>query len=100
MRGDCWLSPVSVWELGKLAERGRVEIAGDYRDWVVEAGRAFPLREATLNNEIALTSLELELPTRDPADRFLAATALVFELELVTLDRELLEAEWLPTRSI
>jgi PIN domain nuclease of toxin-antitoxin system len=82
-----------------LAERGRVEISGDYRDWVAKAGGAFPLREAALNNEVVLTSLELELPTKDPADRFLAATALVFELELVTLDRELLGAEWLPTRS-
>ena len=98
-RGDCWLSPVSVWELGKLIERGRVTISTDYRSWVVQARDRFRVREAALNSEVALESLELDLPTRDPADRFLAATALVFELELVTLDGALLKAAAIPTRA-
>lgn len=41
----------------------------------------------------------LELPHGDPADHFLAATALVYELTLVTLDRHLVSAAWLPTLS-
>ena len=44
-------------------------------------------------------SNELDLPHRDPADRFLAATALVFGLMLVTLDRRLQMADRLPTYS-
>lgn len=96
--GDCWLSPVSIWELGKWIERGRIEISGDYRGWVDQARRGFPVRDAALNHEVALTSLELELATKDPADRFLAATALAFQVELATLDRELIAAPWLPTR--
>lgn len=95
----CRLSPVSIWELGKLVERGRVEIQGDYRSWVAAARQAFPLREAAMNGEVALTSLELDLPHPDPADRFLAATALVFELTLLTVDRRLTQANWLATRS-
>ncbi len=95
----CWLSPVTVWELGKLVERGRVEIEGDYRAWVEEAGRLLPLRDATLNREVAMRSLEIDLPHPDPADRFLAATALVWDLTLLTVDRRLTLADWLPTRS-
>jgi PIN domain nuclease of toxin-antitoxin system len=48
---------------------------------------------------VAVTSREIELPHQDPADHFLAATALVYDLELLTVDTHLADAEWLPTRS-
>lgn len=93
----CWLSPISCWELGVLAERGRVRIDVPYRDWVSQAHEHLPVREAPLNLKIALTALEVDLPHRDPADRFLAATAQVFELALVTVDERLLRAEGVRT---
>lgn len=93
----CWLSPISLWELGILVQRGRIELDRDVRDWVDRAMERVPVREAHLNREVALLSNEVELPHRDPADRFLAAMALVFELTLVTLDEHLQRADWLPT---
>lgn len=97
--GGAWLSPISVWELGMLAERGRVEIRGEYRDWVGRAVQAFAVNEAPLTTEVALRTLEAMLPHRDPADRILAATAMAYDLTLVTADRRLLEADWPPTQS-
>lgn len=96
----CWLSPISVWELGLLASRRRVGIVGDYRAWLDRAHLVLPLKEAHLNREIALKSTELDLPHRDPADHFLAATALVFDLTLLTVDDNLTSAAWLPTLSV
>jgi len=49
--------------------------------------------EAPLDSEIALLSGEIALPHRDPAGRLLAATALVYQLPLVTAHRRLLEAD-------
>ncbi|MDX1996685.1 MAG: type II toxin-antitoxin system VapC family toxin [Thermoanaerobaculia bacterium] len=97
MPGRVWLSPISVWELGLLAERGRVEIEGDFRSWVERANRHFPINEAPLTGEIALQTLEADLPHRDPADHILAATTMAYGLTLVTADQRLLAAEWLPT---
>lgn len=96
---ELWLSPISVWELGMLEQRGRVRLSGGFRAWVEEAIRRFPLEEAPLNREVALVSREVELPHRDPADHFLAATALVYGLTLLTVDERLTGARWLPTRS-
>ncbi len=97
--GRLWLSPISVWELGVFEKKGRLLLQGGVRAWVSDAMKRFPLRLADLNTEVALSSLDLELPHRDPADRFLAATALVFDLTLATVDRRLVEADWLSTQS-
>ncbi|HEY5864049.1 MAG TPA: type II toxin-antitoxin system VapC family toxin [Candidatus Tectomicrobia bacterium] len=95
----CWLSPVSVWELGMLARRSRLHLETTLRRWVAQAYERFPLKEAPLTHEVALTSHEITLPHRDPADHFLAATTLVYDLTLMTVDRRLIQATWLPTRS-
>ncbi|MBT8339733.1 MAG: PIN domain-containing protein [Desulfatitalea sp.] len=42
---------------------------------------------ASLNHEVALRSRRISLPHQDPADLFIAATAIVYGLTLVTADR-------------
>jgi len=55
------------------------------------------IKEAPINIEVAVRSRELDLPHQDPADRFLAATAIIYGLELATVDRVLLKTDRLPT---
>lgn len=87
---ELWLSPVSVWEAALLAERGRIGVMSDAPDWVRSMIAALPCREAVLTNEIAIVSRSFALDHQDPADRFLAATARVLELTLVTADERLI----------
>ena len=87
---ELWLSPISVWEAMVLAERGRLSVKSDAQDWVRQMVDAIPRREAPLTHEIALMSRQLSLAHQDPADRFLAATARVLDLTLVTADERLL----------
>lgn len=87
---EIWLSPVSVWEASILAERGRIAVSGDVRTWIRQMLSALPRREAPLTHEIAIASRHVALSHEDPADRFLAATASVLELTLVTADERLL----------
>jgi PIN domain nuclease of toxin-antitoxin system len=97
--GERWLSPISIWELGLLEQRGRVRLVGGLRSWTQEALIRLPLKEAELTREAAILSHELDVASDDPADRFLAATALVHDLTLVTVDERLSNASWLRTRS-
>lgn len=87
---ELWLSPVSVWELLMLVERGRVKLDRPPREWVSEALDAWPIRDAPLNRAVALRSRSVELQHEDPADRFIASTALEYDLVLVTRDARLL----------
>jgi PIN domain nuclease of toxin-antitoxin system len=82
-----------------LAKKRRVEFDRPYREWVREAHGRLPVEEAPLTHEIALVSGEIDLPHPDPADRFLAATAIVHGLTLLTVDRRLARAKAVPTRS-
>ena len=85
------LSPVSVWEALLLAERGRVDLAPDPWSWIRMALATRPMREFPVTHEVALSSRSVRLRHNDPADRFIAATAMVHGLTLVTADRTLLE---------
>lgn len=85
------LSPVSVWEALLLAEKGRLDLAPDPWNWIRTALTTRPLKEVSLTHEVALRSRSVRLPHDDPADRFIAATAMVHGLTLVTADRSLLE---------
>jgi PIN domain nuclease of toxin-antitoxin system len=85
---ELWLSPISTWEALTLHAKGRIRLHGDLGEWVTSA--TAPLREAPLTHEIALAARELKLLHQDPADRFLAATAQVLGLTLVTADNHLL----------
>ena len=84
---DLWLSPVSVWEALALMHKGRIRVE-DPLAWVERA--ADQLREAPLTQEIVRTGFALRLPHADPTDRFLAATAKLFKLTLLTADQRLL----------
>lgn len=85
-----WLSPISVWELSLLVERGRLRLRTDTDLWVEQALAVAPMRDAALTRAVALESRRVHLSHEDPADRFLAATAAVYDLTLVTSDERLI----------
>lgn len=87
-QNELWLSPISTWEALTLNAKGRIQLPSDLADWVKRA--TAPFREAPLTHEIALLARLLSLPHNDPADRFLAATAQLLRLTLVTADGNLL----------
>lgn len=90
---ELWLSPISTWEVIILAEKGRITLDVDPITWMREVFEKIPFKEASINHEVAMQSRLVELPHNDPADRFLAATALVFDLTLVTADERLLRSK-------
>lgn len=86
---ELWYSPISAWEILLLAEKGRLSLKGDPKNGVKKLFRMLPFKEAVLNYEVAVQSRYLDLLHADPADRFIAATAVVYGLILVTADKRL-----------
>ena len=84
-----WISAISAWEVLILAERGRLILQPDARSWVRQALADAPVHEAPITIDVAIASRGVRLANQDPADRFIAASAMVFGLTLVTADGDL-----------
>jgi PIN domain nuclease of toxin-antitoxin system len=91
-KNELWLSPVSIWEVTVLIRKERLRLREEFRAWLQESVQALQLREASFTWRVAAELQTLATGHGDPADRFLAATAKVFDLTLVTADERLIEA--------
>jgi PIN domain nuclease of toxin-antitoxin system len=93
---EFWLSPLSIGEYFMLCRKGRIVIDQEPDAWLSRAMSVAPLKEAALTFDVAVESGAVQLPHPDPVDRFLVATARVFDLTLVTADQRLIEAKSCP----
>jgi PIN domain nuclease of toxin-antitoxin system len=96
---ELWLSPISTWEIIVLAEKGRIVLDPSSELWLRDVFKTIPFKEALLNHEVAIQSRIIDLPHEDPADRFLVATAIVYDLKLVTADRRIIASNSCPILS-
>jgi len=88
---EVFLSPITAWEIGLLAERGRLSLDRSLDDYIATLFDPRRFRLAPVTPVVAARSSFLpgELH-RDPADRMLVATARDVGLTLVTRDERLL----------
>lgn len=88
---NIFLSAISVWELGMLVEKERIQLEIDCLDWVEQALANSNIDLIPLTPRIAIQSTRLpETPHADPADRILIATAHEHNAILVTHDQKIL----------
>ena len=89
-RSGVYLSPISLWELATLINKKRFALHEDFAVWVQRTIHELNLQEASLGWKVA-HEMRFILPNHtDPADRFLAATAVAYDMVLVTEDQRLL----------
>jgi PIN domain nuclease of toxin-antitoxin system len=89
---ELWLSPITLWEVLTLCQKQRLTLHPNPQAWIMNTLDAAPMREAQVTYEIAQETARVQLPHRDPVDRFLVATARIYDLTLVTADETLLKA--------
>jgi PIN domain nuclease of toxin-antitoxin system len=86
------ISAIVLWELAKLVQLGRVDLALDDAEtqrWLA-AVEVIPL---TL--PIARASTQLDFKS-DPADELIAATSLVMQIPLLTRDKRIRKSKLVP----
>lgn len=85
------LSSISVWEAHMLIEKKRLVVSTGPAAWIRQALRSVQVRETGITFAIAVRSRALAVEHQDPADRFIAATAIEMKLPLLTADQHLLD---------
>ncbi|MDR3557521.1 MAG: type II toxin-antitoxin system VapC family toxin [Syntrophobacteraceae bacterium] len=85
------VSAISVWEIAKLVEYGRLKLPCDLQDWF-DTALSYPgIRLIELTPTIAIWSTRLPGKFhRDPADQIIVATAMTYDCPLVTSDEKIL----------
>lgn len=82
-------SAISFWEVAMLGRAGRLRLHQPVEAWrsrLLSSG----LRELPLSGETAIAAVDLPRFHADPADRFIAATALRLPATLMTADQRIL----------
>ena len=89
--GITYISPISAWEIGMLASRGRLQLLIRPERWFSNLFHAPGVLLADMSPDLLIASSYLPgKPPRDPTDRIIAATARDLGATLVTRDRALL----------
>lgn len=91
-RGESvYASPITGWEVGWLAARGRFKSSLTPQSWLRQLLETPNVRLAEMPPRVLLESSLLPgSPPRDPADRIIAATAREFGFTVMTRDSALL----------
>jgi PIN domain nuclease of toxin-antitoxin system len=90
---ELWLSPITSWEIIVLAEKGCIKLDDKPVPWMRNVLQTLPFWQADMTHEVAMESRMIQLSHQDPADRFIAASAVVYGLTLITSDRNLLQSD-------
>jgi PIN domain nuclease of toxin-antitoxin system len=92
------ISAISCWEVAKLVEYGRLNLACDLETWM-EAALDLPgIQVIELTPTVAIESTKLPGAFhRDPADQIIVATARTYRLDLLTVDDKILKYEHVHT---
>ncbi len=86
------VSSMSIWEIGMLVEKKRIEIDMDVLDWVEQALDVPGVELCSVTPKIAIQSTRLVGEVHgDPIDRLLIATASEENAVLITCDRKILD---------
>lgn len=89
--GSLTLSLMSVWEIAKLVQKGRIDLNMPLERWVYNALDSNLVCKINLDERVAIESTRLPGSFHnDPADQIIVATARVHNLTLVTADRKIL----------
>ena len=87
-----YVSPITAWEIGTLARKGRFRSSFTPQRWFEKLIAAPGMKLAEINAGILLESQLLPGPMYDdPADRIIAATAREYGYTVMTRDRGLLD---------
>jgi PIN domain nuclease of toxin-antitoxin system len=80
------LAAISLWEVGKKTQAGKLSLPRDLPLWFADALASnielFPLGEPIVVEAMRLP----QFPNRDPADELIVATARIHDLTLLTTD--------------
>ncbi len=96
--GEILVSAITAWEIAMLVERGRLVISRELGEWIDLVKAIENVRFVAVDDAIAVQAVLLPGNLhKDPADRFIVATARKYGATLITKDEKLSAYEFVNT---
>lgn len=97
--GRLGVSAISIWEITMLEQKGVLTLSTELRTWIAESRRPPGARVLPLSIDVLIDGPRLpawlgkgrRTPHKDPADRWIVATARHTNAVIVTCDAEMLQ---------
>ncbi|MEM6597543.1 MAG: type II toxin-antitoxin system VapC family toxin [Cyanobacteria bacterium P01_D01_bin.36] len=86
-----YISPMSLWETVLLTEKGKLNLPPDPYIWIDFNLKMLGAQEVPINRAVATLSRQLFCPSQNMVDRLIAATAVHYDLTLLTVDPGLMD---------
>jgi PIN domain nuclease of toxin-antitoxin system len=80
------ISPVSCYEIALAHSKGRIELPSTAQAWFQESLTSVGIELFPMTEVIAARAVELSPIHKDPFDRLIIATTLVYEAKLASVD--------------
>lgn len=88
--GEILVSTISAWEVAMLVKTGRLVLTMDAAAWLDAVAQMPSVRFVPMDVRIAVHSVDLPGEFhKDPADRFIVATARTYSAPLITADHKI-----------
>ena len=84
-----FISSITAWEIFMLVKKDFIILDRPAPLWVEESMKQCKVECIDVSPTIAFTATDLEWPHRDPADRFIIATAKHLDSALATCDKQI-----------
>ncbi len=97
---ELYVSAISCWELAYLHQHRRIELPLETEQWFDDALQGSGVICLPCSRTIAISAAKLPEYHRDPADRFIIATTLEYDCNLMSFDSKFSLYEVLKERLI
>ncbi len=81
-----YISAVTCFEIALKCKSGKLELPITVKSWMDLVLEHHDISVIDMNRDIALLSADLPPHHKDPCDRFIIATAMIYKLPVVTAD--------------
>ena len=81
-----YVSPVTAWEIAIKVFKGKIVLPCAAREWFDSVVRLYDIEVLKMSSDDMLRAAELPWLHKDPADRFIIASALANDFTVVTSD--------------
>lgn len=82
------VSSISCWEVVYLSKRGRMELPIAAKKWIEVGLSGTQTTCLPIDQHIAVLAANLPDHHRDPADRIIIATAITYDAQLMSFDKQ------------